>query len=322
MPPRARLEDQVAALVAIERGEAPAATDALRAGLRHKAGYVVAAAARATAARGVDDLDDELVLAFGRLAAGGVERDPKCHGKLAIARALHDRDRWHDDVFVPGVRLVQLEPVWGGREDTAAELRGVCGLAFAHAYRGDALDVLADLLADRERVARVAAAQALGDAGHPDAAALLRFKLRVGDDEAEVLSACVGSILVLAPRTAQAFVESLLDGDDDRSCAAALGLAERRLASATPALIAWCERLKPATRGRAGYLALALVRADDANAYLLGRVTDGARADAIAAGKALATFRDDPALAEQLRAAAKAHPDRAVAIELGAALSG
>ena len=45
------------------------------------------------------------------------------------------------------------------------------------------------------------------------------------------------------------------------------------------------------------------------------------RADAIAAGKALATFRDDPALAARLRAASSSHPDAAVRAELLAALA-
>jgi hypothetical protein len=50
-------------------------------------------------------------------------------------------------------------------------------------------DVLAALLADPERTARVGAAQGLGDAGRPDASALRRFKLLAGDAEPEVVSA-------------------------------------------------------------------------------------------------------------------------------------
>lgn len=302
--------------------EAPIDRAVVVEGLRHRTGAVVGAAARVVLTAALADLDDELAAAFTRLAEHGHEHDPMCRGKLAIARTLHDLERWHDDVFVRGVSLVQEEPVWGGREDTAGELRGVCGLAFAHSYRADTLDVLADLLADRQRVTRVAAAQGLGDCGRPDAAALLRFKLRLGDDEAEVLSACVASILVLAPRSAVPFVESLLAGDDERSCAAALGLAERRLAASVPALIAWCEGLRPATRARVGYLALALIRDDAATDALLARVRDAARADAIAAGKALATFKDDPAVAARLREAAAAHPDPAVGKDLRDALAG
>ena len=323
MPPtsRRRLEDQLAALAAMERGQAPVEPATVRDAARSKTGLVVATAARVVAAHGLTALADELAAAFPRLTERGVERDPLCKGKIAIARTLHDLDRWDDEVFVAGVTLVQAEPAWGGAEDSAAELRGICGLAFAHAFRADALDVLADLLADPERVARVAAAQALGDAGRPDAAALLRYKVRVGDAEPEVLSACVASLLVLAPRAALPFVIGLLAGDDDRAIAAALGLGERRVVTAAPALIEWCERTPPATRARVGYLTLALLRDDVATGYLLARLTDGPRADAIAAGRALATFRDDPAHVARVRAAAAAHPDRAVVAEVAAALA-
>jgi hypothetical protein len=325
--PRPGLEDRLAALVAMARGDAPVEVEIVRAALRGTIGVVSAAAARVIAAREQTELIGELVAAFPRLVERGVERDPQCKGKIAIARTLHGLDRWADEVFVAGVSLVQLEPTFGappearGREDTAAELRAVCGIAYAQSYRGDAIDVLADLLADPQRVARAGAAQALGDSGRPDASALLRFKLHLGDDEPEVLSACVASLLVLAPRTSLPFVIGLLRADDDRSTAAALGLGERRVTSATPALIEWCTSLRPATRARAGYLALALLRDDAANAYLLERVREGVRADAIAAGKALATFRDDPALAAALREAAAAHPDRAVRDAIEVALA-
>jgi hypothetical protein len=318
---RRSLDERLAALTAMDRGDAPVDTEALREALRGTTGVLAAAAARVIAARERTELVDDLAAAFTRLVEKGGERDPMCRGKIAIARALEQLDRWADEVFVVGATLVQLEPVWGGREDTAAEVRAVSAMAYAHAYRADALDVLADLLADPHRMARVGAATALGDAGRPDAAALLRYKLRVGDDEPEVLAACVSSLLALAPRTAVPFVIALVQGDDDRSTAAALALGERRLTAAAPALIAWCDRLKPATRARAGYLALALLRDDAASDHLLARVREGTRADAIAAGKALATFRDDRALADRLRAAAAAHPDPAVRQELLAALA-
>ena len=58
------------------------------------------------------------------------------------------------------------------------------GLAFAHFLRDDTLDVLAELLADRERVARFAAAQGIGDLGRRDGAVLPRNELRISDASA------------------------------------------------------------------------------------------------------------------------------------------
>lgn len=314
-----KLEDRLAALAAMERGGEVEAS-VVREGLESKVGLIVAGAARVVMARELDALIGAMAPAFARLSERGVERDPGCRGKVAIARALHELDRWDDDVFVPGVRLVQEEPVWGGREDTAAELRGVCAMAFAHAHRPDALDVLADLLADPQRMARVAAATALGDSGRPDASALLRYKVRMGDAEPEVIAACLASLLVLAPRASFELVASLLHGETDTATAAALALGESKRAEAAPLLIAWCDGVTGATRARVGYLALALLRDDDATAYLLAQIREARDADAIAAARALATFRDDARLAARMReaaATARAPVRAAVAEALG-----
>lgn len=314
-PPRPRLEEKLSALKAMERSASLPDEKALEEALRSKTGLLVAAATSIVAAREVRSLLPELAPAFGRLCERPLERDPGCRGKIAIAKALHALDAWDDAVFVPGIRYVQQEPVWGGREDTAAPLRAECAMAFAHAGRAEALHVLADLLADPHRAARAAAAQAIGDAGRPDAAALLRYKVRIGDDEPDVLSACLGSLLVLEPRPSLAFVSGLLSGSGDLACAAALALGESRTAAAAPPLVAWCEAVTADVRGRVGYLALALLRDDAATGYLLERVRSAPREDALAAGRALATFRDDPRLAARvLEAAAGREPAVAAAL--------
>src|SRR5262249_5325140 len=161
-----------------------------------------------------------------------------------------------------GLTHSQLEG-WG-KDDTAAELRGVCGLAHAHFARPDALDVLAVLLADRERTTRLAAAQALGDAGRPDATALLRFKLLLGDEEPAGLSACGESLFALARDESYAFVVRMLAQHDDRAEVAALALGGARFAAAFDPLTAWCVGATPEQRHRIGYLALALLRSEPA----------------------------------------------------------
>jgi HEAT repeat protein len=303
--PSRKLEDKLAALRAMERGGNPPDPEAVREALCAKSGALVALAARMVARREMPGLLGEFAPAFARLAEKPVERDPGCRGKIAIAKALRALDAWEDEVFVRGVSLVQEEPVWGGKEDTAAELRAECGMAFAHAGRADALDVLADLLADKERGARAAAAQALGDSGRPDASALLRYKVRIGDPEPEVISACLGSLLALSPRDSLLFLAKLLRGRDETATAAALALGESRLAAATPLLVAWCEETTTDRRAATGYLALALLRDEAATEYLLGCVRDGDTEDSVAAVKALATFRDDPRLVARLREAAE-----------------
>ncbi len=306
--PSKSLDDRLAALRALERAPEPPDPEAVREALRSKTGAVVALAARIVAGREMRGLLPELGPAFSRLSERPVERDPGCRGKVAIAKALRALDAWEDEVFLPGVALTQHEPVWGGKEDTAAELRAECAMAFAHSGREDALDVLADLLADAERAARVGAAQALGDTGRPDAAALLRYKVRIGDPEPDVVATCLGSILALSPRLSLPFFATLLKGRDDRAEAAALALGSSRLAAVRPLLLAFCEEATTEARERTAYLALALLRDDAANDFLLGVVRDGEAPDAVAAAKALATFRDDPRLAARLRAAGASPP--------------
>jgi hypothetical protein len=300
------IEQRIAELRDLDAA-APGALDKLRTALRGTTGVLVAAAARRVEEDRLDALVPELAPAFERLREDAVKRDPGCRGKLAIARALHALDHWEDRVFVAGLTHEQREG-WG-QDDTAAELRGVCGLAHAHFARGDALDVLAALLADRERTTRLAAAQALGDAGRPDATALLRFKLLLGDEEPAVLSACCEALFALARDPSYDFVVRLLAAHDERAEVAALALGGARFAAAFDPITAWCVGAGLEQRHRIGYLALALLRAEPATAYLLDAIRSHGRRDAVAAARALATFKDDAALIERIRAAARDQRD-------------
>ena len=307
------LQQQVADLRALDV-HAPASLAKLRAAVASLTGFLVAAAASLVEEHRLEPIVPELAPAFERLCEQPVKRDPGCRGKLAIARALHALDHWDDRVFVAGLTYVQFEG-WGP-EDTAAELRGVCGLAHAHFARADALDVLAALLCDRERTARIAAAQGLGDAGRPDASALLRFKLLTGDSEPDVLAACIESLFALARDASYGFVVRLLAAHDERAEVAALALGGGRFAAAFDDLAAWCIGASPEQRHRIGYLALALLRSDPATEYLLEAIASHGRLDAVAAARALSTFKNDTAVAERVLAAAKLHKDKAVRHEI------
>ena len=307
------LQQRIAELRTLDVAD-PTTPAKLRAALQATTGAVVAAAAKLVEEHGVEAAVSELAPAFARLCEQGAKRDPGCRGKLAIARALHTLERWDDDVFVAALRYEQLEG-WGA-EDTAADLRGVAGLAHAHFGRADALDVLAGLLCDKQRATRIAAAQALGDAGRPDASALLRFKLLIGDEEPQVLSACLEALFALARAASYDFVVGLLAAYDERAEVAALALGGARFAEAVEPLTRWCIGAPTEQRHRIGYLALALLRNDAATAYLLDAVRSNGRIDAVAAGRALATFKDDAAIEEQLRAAASEQRDPAARREL------
>ena len=294
----------------------PASLEKLKAALGATTGFLVAAAAAVVAENHLTALVSDFGDAFDRLREDGAKRDPSCRGKVALAKALHELDDWDERVFVAGLKVEQREG-WG-REDTAAELRGICAIAHAHFGRPDALDVIAELLVDPQRVARVAAAQAAGDTGRPDAAALLRFKVLVGDAEAEVLSACFESMLALSRDSSYEFAVRLLRTHDERAEVAALALGGGRFAEAFEPLSAWCIGATGEQRQRVGYLALALLRSDKANAYLLEAIRDHGRLDAVAAANALATFKDDVGLRAQAREAAQQQQDRVTREQIAA----
>jgi hypothetical protein len=190
------------------------------------------------------------------------------------------------------------------------------GRAHAHFGRPDALDVLAGPLADSQRTTRIAAARALGDAGRPDATALLRFKVLLGNEEPAVLSACFEALFALARDASYDFVVARLSEHDDRAEVAALALGGARFADAFAPLSAWCVGATAEQRHRIGYLALALLCAEPATAYFVDAIASRGRRDAAPAARALATFKDDPGLADRIRAAAEQQRDAAARAEI------
>src|SRR5207245_397051 len=103
------------------------------------------------------------------------------------------------DIFLRGIKYEQKEWRWGESkpEDTAAELRGQCAFALVRLGHKDILVLLADLLADEEKEARAAAAQALAANANLAAIPLLRFKLRIRDTESDVMQECFAALIKL-----------------------------------------------------------------------------------------------------------------------------
>lgn len=93
----------------------------LRTFLASKHSHAVAAAARIVGEHGLDALRPQLVEAFHRLMEQPIKRDPGCRAKAAIAEALHHLDAPEAELYLAGIEHRQMEPVWGGRQDTAME---------------------------------------------------------------------------------------------------------------------------------------------------------------------------------------------------------
>ena len=204
---------------------------------------------------------------------------------------------------------MQREPVFGGRVDTAVDLRGASALALAEAAGGDVLVDLANLLADREPPVRISAARAVAVHGRGAGIPLLHLKALAGDPEPRVVSECLLSLLRLDARGEMPFVASFLGKDGEAAAAAAAALGESRLAEALPILRAWLEPARRRGLGRTALLAIASLRRDEAVDLLLSVARDEEPPTARDALAALASITRDPALYERVRSAVAARPE-------------
>lgn len=313
MAKRPILEDQLAALHAQLDADlyGESARAALQAALDAKQSVLVAAAASAIARGELAGFAPQLCAAFERFIDNAVKRDPGCRAKTAVAHALYRTEAAATPVFLRGIRLVQLEPVWGGTQDTAIELRGTCGLGLVRSGYPDALVELAELLADPEPMARAAAAQAIAYSERSDIGVpLLRLKALAGDADQRVTSACFSALLALAPERSLPFVAAFVQrSEPELREAAALALGESRLPQALVVLQELAARAVTADDCSVALLAVALVRSDAAWEYLIGLVREGGASQARAAVDAMATYRDDAGLSARVLAAAEERGD-------------
>lgn len=289
-----RLEDRLADLEAL-RGDptSPESLRALQKALTSKVNHVVGRAAEIAGDYQLTELEPDLVQAFERFMVNPQKTDPACIAKTAIAEALYRMESYQTDLFLQGIGHVQMEPVFGGREDTAAKLRGICALGLVRINYPNVMLELAQLLADSEADARIAAARAIGYAGLEAGVPLLRFKVLSGDPHPQVLCECFSALLQLAPESSLAFVAGFLQRDDRAlQEAAAVALGESHLVQAFPFLeTAWEDAVDGELR-RMLLLAIALLRHERALEFLLSLVEQGGtRADEALA--ALRIYKDE-----------------------------
>jgi hypothetical protein len=269
---------------------------------------VVGKAAQAVGELQLKDLVPDLLSAFDRLFENPVQRDPQCWGKNAIAKALATLDYRESPPFVRGSRHVQMEPVWGGQEDTASNLRGICVLGLASCTdlpREEILRRLVDCMADAAYTVRVESARALAQMGGDDATLLLRLKARVGDREPRVVGQVFDCLLELEGDPGVAFVAEFLESAAEESQAeAALSLGSSRRAKAVDALqTAYGGTHDPDLR-LAILRGLSVSRQEQAIAFLMQIVRDGRERDAVLAREALELHKGTPEIWEQVERAA------------------
>jgi HEAT repeat protein len=271
--------------------------DHLRQALKDRNNYVVARTAEIISDLHLDELIPDLLGAFDRFFRDSARSDPHCLAKTAIAKALRSLGHHGAPAFVRGIQHVQLEPAWGGRADTAAELRGACALALTDCVmEGGDLEILtylADALADPDKTVRIDAAMAIEQLNRPEGAILLRLKALIGDPDPDVMGQCFSSMLSLGPLGVVAFISRFLrSSTEDIQLEAASALAQCRDPEAIGVLREfWREPLLATDLRQALLINLGASPLHEAAEFLFEVVASEPIALAIAALTALATSR-------------------------------
>jgi HEAT repeat protein len=301
--------EKLAGLEAIRKDPSAAeALPTLRGALRGP-GYLAGKAASLVAQAGRKELIPDLLAAFTRLFANPLKADPQCWGKSAIAKALKDLGFAESATYLGGAAHVQMEPVWGGQEDTAGTLRGTCLLALVECHDlpdVDLLTHLTDALADRKKLVRVDAVRAIGQVGREEGALLLRLKALAGDPEVEVTAACLATLIAMRAPGAIAFAARFLKAEDpDVRLEAAAVLGESRDPSAFAVLRDAREKERDRELRGALLAAMGTLRQEDSIGFLLSLIGRGAPEAAEDALVALAPSRFSEEIRERVRTAVK-----------------
>lgn len=297
----ARLDD-----IPLRSGEGKAAfTKALTA----KSNLVVAKAGRLIGNAQWTELNAEMASAFDRLIAKGASLDKGCAAMIAIARALVQLDYDAPDLFLRGIRHVQMEGSWGPAVDAAAELREVCAMGLANSSYPHKLRELLPLLVDKEWRVRAGAIRAVAVIGTEAASLLLRFKMLSGDKDPEVMSECFMAALNLEGREGVPMVAAFAhSGDPEVREAAILAMGASRRADAVEWLEAEFSRSADPAGRKCILLSLSTSRVEGAIAFLLGLIRDGSASTSALAVDALSIHSRDEQLRAQVEAAVKQRP--------------
>lgn len=302
MPGKRKFDEQIAALDALRQLSDETRLEPLRKALDNRNNFLVAKAADLAREFGLTQLTPEILRAFDRFFENPEKTDPQCWAKNALSRALAAFEHQDSEIFLRGMRHVQLEPVWGGRSDTAGTLRSTCALALVQC-RGlsetDLLSHLIDLFGDQDKSVRAEVLRAVTQTGSPSAALILRTKATLAKDEPEVLGFCHSGILAIEGIAAIPWVSQFLRSADETAAEAALAIAATHSAEAFECLKQNLENGPDPWWHSVLLSAIALTRQDAAMEFLL-HLVESESLDATASIDAIMRALPSPELLERL----------------------
>ncbi|RXH57140.1 HEAT repeat domain-containing protein [Granulicella sibirica] len=290
MPPKRSFDAELATLETLRDATPEAAEAGLVKALTNRNNFIVAKAATLAQNHHLASLTPALAEAFHRFLDS--KSDPQCWAKIAIAKALAAFEYQSPEIFLTGMRHVQLEPVWGGVEDTAGPLRGTCALALVQCRtlnNHTLLTHLTPLFADKELSVRVNAARAVEQVGTDSASLLLRFhaelislvpslRAHLGSETPELFGACYSGVLSLDGPAALPWAAQFLLPEDDASAEAAMAIAQTQTPECFPILKAAAQRARDPWFRQCVLSAIALSRQQEGTAYLLHLIAEDTHA--------------------------------------------
>jgi hypothetical protein len=283
MPAKRKFDAELASLEALRDVPPEAAEPELAKALTLRNNFLVAKAAAVTLHHRLTRLTPALAAAFPRFLENSAKSDPQCWAKNALAKALAAFEYQEPEVFLSGMRHIQLEAVWGGSADTAGTLRGTCALALVQCRELNSHRVLihlTPLLADKEVSVQVNAARAVEQVGTDSAVLLLRLRAELATETPEMLGACCSGILGLEGPTAIAWVAQFLPGENDSAAEAAMVIAQTHTLDAFELLHRTFENTRDAWFRTVVLSAIALTRQPQATDWLLELIAnDGPHAE-------------------------------------------
>ena len=308
MPTR-KLEDRIEELRQLRTNTFAVDAEAiLRKAFADRSNLVIAEAAKTLGELHLSGLAAELLAAFDRLFHEPVKTDPKCWGKTAIVKALAQLDYSESSPFVRGLRHVQMEPVYGGQEDSAVQLRANSFLALVQCSdlsRFEVLGYLVDAMSDPADPVRIEAVRALNQLGGDEAVLLLRLKARTGDRRPLIIGYVFDALLQMQRDRAVSFVAEYLKSiDEELRDEAALALGGSRVVTAVKALIETWKEVRTEQFSSVLLRAISSSGLPEAIEFLLGLLRSGTAQQSAAAADALKLHADSPhiqALIEQAK---------------------
>ena len=200
MPAKRAVDGELTTLETLRDVSPEVAEPQLAKALSLRNNLIVSRAAAIALHHRLTSLTPNLVAAFSRFLENAAKSDPQCWAKNAIAKTLAGFEYQEPDLFLAGMRHIQLEPVWGGSADSAGTLRSICALALVQCRELNShrlLVYLTPLLADKELRVRVNVVRAIEQVGNDSAVLLLRLLAELPSGDPELLGACYSAVLAV-----------------------------------------------------------------------------------------------------------------------------